>query len=72
MTSEEWEEYARVRCYEGAKSMLIDLYYRRSNGLGTLAHIFNVPMREIRAKLKSYNLPIREQEKGGDSVNDRD
>jgi hypothetical protein len=52
--------------------MLIDLYYRRGNGISTLAHIFNVPLREVREKLKEYNLPLRDHEKGGDSQRDND
>lgn len=67
ITQEEWEELARGRLYESAKSMLVDLYYRRGNGLSTLAHVFNIPAREIKSKLKSYNLPIREHEKGGEA-----
>ena len=72
ITSSEWEDLARGRCYQSSKEMLLDLYYRRGNGLSTLAHIFNVPMKEVREKLKELDLPIREGEKGGDSVSETD
>lgn len=72
ITEEEWTELARARLYESAKSMLVDLYYRRGNGLSTLAHIFNVPMREIRIQLRRYDLPLREHEKGGEVPDSND
>lgn len=72
ITEAEWIELARGRLYESPRSMLIDLYYRRSNGLSTIAHILNVPSREIRAKLREYDLPTREHGKGGESGSEND